>query len=89
MVERYVAFLVAMGLVTFALYAVDKLKAINGSWRVREIVLLSFSIFGGAFGGYLAMHLVRHKTRKPKFHFVNLFGIVWQSAVLIALLVYA
>ena len=85
-IEQYVAVLAVIGVVTFAVYAIDKLKAINGAWRVRESLLLSLSFFGGAFGGYLAMFLVRHKIRKPKFHIVNILGIMWQTALLIVLM---
>jgi uncharacterized membrane protein YsdA (DUF1294 family) len=46
---------------------------------------LCWSFFGGAVGGWLAMNLIRHKTRKWYFHFLNLLGIVWQVAVFLYL----
>ena len=85
-VEQYGAYLAFFSILTFVFYTVDKIRAINGGWRIREILLLSLSIFGGAFGGYLSMWTMRHKIRKPVFHFVNIFGIVWQTTLLIALL---
>lgn len=85
-VERYAAFLAVVGILAFFVYTIDKIKAIKGAWRIRESVLLSLSFFGGAFGGYLAMIVARHKIRKAKFHFVNILGIVWQTALLLFLL---
>ena len=55
-------------------YGADKAAAKQHRWRTRESVLLALSMFGGAFGGLLAMFLFRHKTRKIKFWAVNLVG---------------
>lgn len=72
----------AVSLVTFILYCVDKYKASHGLWRIPEKVLLLFSFFGGALGGLLGMHLVRHKTRHWYFHVVNILGAIWQVGLL-------
>lgn len=51
----------------FGLYAFDKYAAKHHRWRVPERRLLwAAALFGGA-GAFLAMQLVRHKTRKPAF----------------------
>ena len=83
----YLIILGVLSLITFILYAVDKAKAENGEWRIPEATLLGFSFFGGAIGGYLAMNLVRHKTKHWYFHAVNILGILWQVALAIFLLV--
>ena len=83
--EPYLIFLfalLAMSFVTFCFYAVDKSKARRGAWRVPERVLLSFSFFGGAIGGALAMKLCHHKTRHWYFIAVNAIGLLWQLALL-------
>ena len=82
----FAIFLIVTSVVTFAVYAVDKRKAKKGAWRIPEKVLLFLSFFGGGVGGYTAMFLTEHKTRKLRFHVVNLLGIAWQLAVLILLL---
>ena len=61
--------LIAVNLVTFALFGTDKRRAVLGRWRIRESVLLGASLIGGAAGGLLAMRLFRHKTRKWYFAF--------------------
>ena len=85
-----IGYFALMSIVTFALYAADKHKATTGAWRIPEKVLLLMSFLGGAIGGFLAMQLVRHKTKAEHWYFtvVNLLGIAWQVAAAILLLVY-
>ena len=85
--QIYLLALLAVSFLTFLLYAVDKGKAKRDAWRISERTLLLFSFFGGAAGGYLAMNMVRHKTKKWYFHFVNLLGLLWQVALLAYLFV--
>lgn len=82
----YLIFLVAMSLIALYAYTVDKSKAKRKAWRIPEKVLLSLSFFGGAAGGYLAMYIVRHKTKKWYFHFINWLGLIWQMILLVYLL---
>lgn len=81
--NHYLIYLAAFSLVAFFAYTVDKGKAKRGAWRISEKVLLLLSFFGGAAGGYMAMHLVRHKTKKWYFHLINLLGLAWQIALLV------
>lgn len=73
--------------VAFVVYIIDKIKAVNGRWRIPEKVLLCLSFFGGGIGSYLAMFLARHKTRKVYFHVVNILGIALQVGIVVALAV--
>ena len=57
-----------MNIFTFALYAYDKHQAYYAKYRVPELVLIIFSVIGGAFGAWMAMWLFHHKIRKPKFY---------------------
>ena len=82
----YTIYLVIISLIAFAVYAADKKKAKKGKWRTPEATLLLLSFFGGAIGGYLAMHIVRHKTKKWYFHLVNLISMIWQIAALVYLI---
>ena len=74
----YLIYLIVLSLITFFVYITDKKKAQKGKWRISEGTLLLLSFIGGAVGGYLAMHLARHKTKKWYFHAVNLMGLAWQ-----------
>lgn len=68
--------------IAFLLYVIDKRKAQNGAWRIPEKTLLLFSALGGALGGLFAMSLVRHKTKKWYFWFVNWLGLFVHLTVL-------
>ena len=60
-------YLILINLVTFILYAIDKIKAKMDSWRISERILLFFALIGVAAGALLAMIVCRHKIRKNKF----------------------
>ena len=59
--------LIAVNLVSFALYGLDKLKAKKGLWRIRESTLLLVAALGGSVGALLGMEVFRHKTKHWSF----------------------
>lgn len=81
----YAGYVACLSLVTFFVYFADKKKARKGEWRIPESTLLVLSLLGGSCGGYLAMFLARHKTKKWYFHLVNLIGIIWQAVIFLFL----
>lgn len=62
-------YLISINIITFILFVVDKARAMNREWRIRESVLLFSSIIGGALGGFLAMQIFRHKTKTAVFKY--------------------
>lgn len=84
----YVAYLVLLSLITFIAYGADKKKAESGKWRTKEKTLLLLSFFGGAFGGYPAMLIFRHKTKGEHwyFTFVNWLGLIIHITLMILLI---
>ena len=62
-------YLLAVNVLTFIIYGVDKWKARRGRWRVPEATLMGLAALGGSVGAWLAMQLVRHKTQKKKFRY--------------------
>jgi uncharacterized membrane protein YsdA (DUF1294 family) len=58
--------------IAFALYGIDKRRAIKDQWRISEATLLTVSFFG-AIGAVAGMKAFRHKTQKLKFKVVYLF----------------
>ena len=62
-------YLLAVNLLTFATYGIDKYKARHARWRVREASLLLLAALGGSIGTLLGMHLFRHKTQHKKFRY--------------------
>ena len=59
--------LIAVNLVSFALYGLDKLKAKKGLWRIKESTLLLVAALGGSLGALLGMEVFRHKTKHWQF----------------------
>ena len=62
-------YLLAVNVITFALFAWDKYCATHDRWRVRESTLLFWAAIGGAVGAGAAMEICRHKTLHLKFKF--------------------
>ena len=58
---------IAMNLIAFSAFGIDKWKAQTGRWRTSESALLWFAFLGGSPGAYLGRRLFRHKTRKQPF----------------------
>ena len=75
-----------MSFITIIIYAIDKIKAVRGSWRISEVTLLLFSFFFGALGGLFSMYIIRHKNRKIKFIILNWLFFIIHSTIAIYLL---
>ncbi|GHV97722.1 hypothetical protein lacNasYZ03_12040 [Lactobacillus nasalidis] len=72
--------LLLINLIAFALYGIDKAKAIRHAWRIPERILLTCSLLA-PLGSGLGMFAFRHKIRKPYFHLATLAGfILWAAA---------
>ena len=62
-------YLVAINVVTFFLYGIDKWKAKRGKWRIPEATLLGLAVIGGSIGAWLGMRAWHHKTMHKKFKY--------------------
>lgn len=68
MSDEHVAFLLlALNLIAFLTFWLDKQAAMRGEWRIRESTLLWIAFLGGSSGAVLAQQIFRHKTRKEPF----------------------
>jgi len=76
MLEIFLTFLILLNLLTFLLYAFDKNRARKSKWRIRENVLIFFTLAFGGFGAFLGMFLMRHKTKKLKFKIALIVGLI-------------
>lgn len=61
--------LIALNLLTFVVYGIDKWKAVKGKWRIPEATLLILAAIGGSIGALLGMQIWHHKTRHLKFKY--------------------
>ena len=62
-----IAVCVVINLIVFAMYGIDKHKAIHDQWRIPEATLLLAAVFG-PIGALIGMRVFHHKTKKPKFY---------------------
>ena len=82
MTQTIVYILIALNIVTFFVYGVDKWrstsgrvlptgrkKAKQGSWRISEATLLILAVIGGSIGALLGMKVWHHKTMHKKFKY--------------------
>lgn len=60
-------YLLAVNILAFVLFGIDKQKARRNLWRIPEKTLLLSALIGGSAGAILGMQFFHHKTRKPKF----------------------
>ena len=78
-----IKYFLAINVLTFAVYGVDKWKARQGRWRVPEATLIGLAALGGSVGAWVAMQLFRHKTKKNKFRYgVPIMFVLQLAAVL-------
>ena len=84
----YASWLVLLSIITFIAYGADKKKAKDHKYRTKEKTLLGLSFFGGAFGGYPAMLIFRHKTKAEHWYFtaVNLLGLAIHITLMILII---
>lgn len=66
--ELLICYLIGMNLTAFALFGIDKRKAVKRRWRVPEATLLTVAALGGGAGALIGMYTFHHKTRKPRFY---------------------
>lgn len=87
----YGAYLLLISIIAFALYHMDKRKAMKGKWRTPEKTLLLIALFGGAFGSYPAMLIFRHKTKGEHWYFTfcNLLGLIIHITALVLIFLFA
>ena len=64
-----IIYLVIINVITFFVYGLDKRKAKQAKWRIRESTLLGLAAIGGSIGAWLAMKIYHHKTLHPQFKY--------------------
>lgn len=77
-----IIWIIAINLIAFAAFGIDKQRARNSERRIPERDLLGLAALGGTIGAWLGRRVFRHKTRKEDFT-RNLFLIAAAQAALI------
>ena len=64
-----ILYLLAVNVIAFLCYGVDKVKARKGMWRTPESTLLLLALMGGSVGAWTGLKFWRHKTQHKKFKY--------------------
>ena len=62
-----IVYLLLANVIAFAMYGIDKRKAMKDQWRIPEKTLLLAALIGGSFGAFVGMQVFHHKTKHWKF----------------------
>ena len=84
MQQAILIYFLAINLIAFIVYGIDKLKARKNLWRIPEATLLLLAVIGGSIGAWLGIRVWHHKTMHLKFK----YGVPIILATQIALGVY-
>lgn len=60
-------YLLAINVVAFLAFGIDKYKAQHNKWRIPESTLLTMAVLGGSIGALAGMKVWRHKTLHNRF----------------------
>ena len=74
---------VALSILTFFAYALDKAAAKKGSWRTQESTLHLFALLGGWPGALIAQQKLRHKSKKASFRSVFWVTVVFNCGAFV------
>jgi uncharacterized membrane protein YsdA (DUF1294 family) len=77
------AYLAAVNLITFLLFAYDKVVAGFELLRIPERTLHFFELVGGTPAAFLAQEILRHKTSKMRYRIVFWILAVVQIAIVV------
>ena len=80
-------YLLAINIITFIFFGLDKYAANNDKWRIKNVTLLGLAFIGGTIGGLIAMYVFRHKTQKD-YYTVGLWLMIIMQIILLIYLFY-
>ncbi len=82
--EAAAAAYILLNLASFAVYGIDKRRAVKGEWRIKESTLLLLGLIA-PWGAVAGMHAFHHKTRKRKFLANYVFLVLHIAAIILIL----
>ena len=85
--EIVLYYLLTINIFTMYTFFLDKSKAKNHKWRIKERTLFLLSIIGGSLGALLGMKLFKHKTKHWYFKYGIPFILIIQIIFVLFLIV--
>ncbi len=78
MKELWIGWLIAINLIAFALFGIDKHKAKRHAYRIPEHTLFLTAWMGGGLGAWIGMYVFHHKTKHKQFRYgIPFLFLVW------------
>ena len=74
-------YLIAINVINFLIYGIDKFKAKKGKLRIPESTLLLLAIIGGSIGAWFGIKVWHHKTLHKKFKYGIPLIVIAQIAI--------
>lgn len=84
-ISLLIHYLLAINLITFFIYGIDKYKAKKSKWRISEKTLIFMAIIGGSVGALMGIHSFHHKTMHKKFKYGVPLILLCQIAIFVYL----
>jgi len=60
-------YIIITNIIGFLIMNIDKKRAVNKKWRIKESTLILISLIGGSVGMLFGMKIFHHKTKKKLF----------------------
>lgn len=67
--QTIIIYIIAINVVAFIVFGIDKLRARQKKWRIPEATILLLAVVGGSIGAWAGMLVWRHKTMHRKFKY--------------------
>ena len=81
-------YLFIVNLLGFVLMFIDKKRAQNNQWRIKEATLFLAAAIGGSIGSMLGMKVFRHKTKHLSFLIGMPAIFIVQAALVVGYIIY-
>lgn len=82
----FIGYALIVNILAFVMYALDKKYARMHRWRIPEATLILIALLGGSIGAFLAMQILRHKTKHIQFVVTVPLAMLLQIALVAACL---
>ncbi|MGE0268145.1 MAG: DUF1294 domain-containing protein [Candidatus Omnitrophota bacterium] len=79
-------YILSINILTFLVYAVDKIKAKQSKHRISEKWLHLLSLLGGSVGALAGQKIFRHKTAKKSFQWIFRCVLFLQALIILYVL---
>ena len=83
--KTLIFYLILINIIAFALYGIDKHRAITHKWRISERMLIGVALIGGSIGAICGMNWFHHKTKHWYFKYGLPLILLVQIAVFLLL----